>query len=52
METKKRNKPTIQCPNFWFDSPTVLVQDARDFYPFSQNARKCTTDTAALVFLC
>lgn len=43
METKKRNKPTIQCPNFWFDSPTVLVQDARDFYPFSQNARKCTT---------
>jgi hypothetical protein len=45
METNKKTQkyPTIQCANFWFDDPKILLKDARDFYPFSQQARKCTS---------
>ena len=44
METTPKTKyPTIQCPNFWFDDPKILIQDARDFYPFSNKAKKCTS---------
>lgn len=45
MESNKKNHqyPTIQCANFWFDDPKILLKDARDFYPFSQQAKKCTS---------
>jgi hypothetical protein len=43
MESKKKIIPIINCPNFWFEDLSILLKEARDFYPFSQKAKKCTS---------
>jgi len=32
-----------RCQEFWVDSPRVLIDQYYDFFPFSDNAQKCTT---------
>jgi hypothetical protein len=32
-----------QCPLFWTENPQVLFDDAKDFFPFSEEARHCST---------
>lgn len=32
-----------QCPLFWTEHPQVLFDDAKDFFPFSEDARHCST---------
>jgi hypothetical protein len=32
-----------QCPLFWIENPNILVTEAADFYPFSENAKICST---------
>lgn len=34
---------TSRCAPFWVESPSVLFADWRDFFPFSESARKCTS---------
>jgi len=31
------------CPNFWTENPSILWNHAKDFYPFSEAAKKCST---------
>jgi len=31
------------CPLFWTENPQVLFDDAKDFFPFSEEATKCST---------
>lgn len=30
------------CPEFWADSPKVLVTDFKEFFPFTERDRRCT----------
>lgn len=30
------------CPSFWLDSPAVLVQQATEFFPFTEHDKRCT----------
>lgn len=30
------------CPPFWFDSPSVLVSEASQFFPFAEADQRCT----------
>jgi len=32
-----------RCANFWAEDPLVLVRDAQDFFPFSEEARRCSS---------
>lgn len=32
-----------RCAPFWLDSPSILVERAYDFFPFHEDARKCTS---------
>jgi hypothetical protein len=32
-----------QCPSFWTENPQVLFDNAKDFFPFSEEARNCST---------
>jgi len=32
-----------QCPLFWTENPQVLFDDAKDFFPFSEESRHCST---------
>jgi hypothetical protein len=32
-----------QCPEFWSERPRVLFDDALDFFPFSEEAKNCST---------
>jgi Family of unknown function (DUF5762) len=32
-----------QCPTFWVENPQVLISDATDFFPFSEDAKRCST---------
>jgi hypothetical protein len=32
-----------KCPLFWTENPTILVDNASDFFPFSQDAKACST---------
>jgi hypothetical protein len=32
-----------QCPLFWTENPQVLFDDAKDFFPFSEEAAHCST---------
>jgi len=32
-----------QCPNFWTEEPRVLFDNALDFFPFSEEAKICST---------
>ena len=32
-----------QCPNFWTEQPRVLFDNALDFFPFSDEAKICST---------
>ena len=34
---------TSRCAPFWVESPSVLLADWRDFFPFSEAASKCTS---------
>ena len=34
---------TSRCSPFWAESPSILYEEAMDFYPFSDRARRCTT---------
>ena len=36
------NSKQPRCPPFWAESPAVIWQDWRDFFPFSDAARACT----------
>jgi len=31
-----------QCAPFWAETPKILIDDATDFFPFHERARKCT----------
>ena len=31
------------CPNFWTEEPRVLFQDPLEFFPFSEEAKECST---------
>ena len=31
------------CPSFWIEDPSILWNNAKDFYPFSEAAKKCST---------
>jgi hypothetical protein len=31
------------CPTFWIEDPSILWKEAQDFYPFSEDAKKCST---------
>ena len=33
----------FRCPLFWTENPKVLISDITDFFPFSQNAKLCST---------
>jgi hypothetical protein len=33
----------VRCAPFWLNSPNILWEDARDFYPFNPMAQKCTS---------
>jgi Family of unknown function (DUF5762) len=33
----------FRCPLFWTENPKVLIHDITDFFPFSQNAKLCST---------
>jgi hypothetical protein len=30
------------CPPFWFDQPRILVDQAAEFFPFTENDKRCT----------
>jgi len=30
------------CPEFWLQKPSILLDDAREFFPFTENDRRCT----------
>ena len=30
------------CPPFWFDSPSILISEATQFFPFAEGERRCT----------
>jgi hypothetical protein len=32
-----------KCPPFWVDSPHILLTEAKDFFPFHDGARRCTS---------
>ena len=32
-----------QCPLFWTENPQVFFDDAKDFFPFSEEALHCST---------
>ena len=34
---------TSRCSPFWAESPSILFKEALDFFPFSENAKKCTS---------
>lgn len=33
----------FHCPLFWTENPKILIDDASDFFPFSQDAKICST---------
>ena len=33
----------VKCPLFWTENPRVLIDDASDFFPFSHDAKLCST---------
>jgi len=33
----------VKCPLFWTENPTILFDNASDFFPFSQDAKACST---------
>ncbi len=32
-----------KCPLFWTEDPNILLENARDFFPFSEESRLCST---------
>ena len=34
---------SLSCPTFWSENPSILWKDPKDFYPFSEDAKKCST---------
>jgi hypothetical protein len=32
----------MRCPPFWSENPRILLDDAREFFPFSENDARCT----------
>jgi hypothetical protein len=32
----------MSCSPFWLDDPTVLIQEATEFFPFTEHDRRCT----------
>jgi hypothetical protein len=32
----------MRCPTFWLDNPRVLIAEAGEFFPFTENDRRCT----------
>ena len=32
-----------ECPTFWLDNPRILIDDAADFFPFSEKAKICSS---------
>jgi hypothetical protein len=32
----------MSCPQFWLDNPRVLIAQAAEFFPFTENDRRCT----------
>jgi hypothetical protein len=33
---------TVTCPQFWLDSPKILVDQAAEFFPFTEHDKRCT----------